>query len=111
LLAIAGAVIVLVTAAPVAYSNIPEVAWHVVGASTIAWIVITCVACAIAASMGTARVILGSQESPMPGIRMAVGSLAVGVANIVALSLFGPAVGIAAVLVGMSFAVASWRTR
>jgi len=92
LLAIAAATIVLVTAAPVAIVAPAP-------ASTIAWIAGTCVACALASSIGTARVILGAQASPSAPLRMAVGSLAVAVATIVALTLFGAVGGVAAILV------------
>ncbi|GEM_PF-3314884 len=109
LLAIAGTVIVLVAVAPARYTNIPAVAWYSPSVSTFAWIAITCVAWALASAMGTARVILGAQTSPNAAIRMAVGSLAVGVATIAGLQLFGAAAGSAALLVAMLFAVMSWR--
>lgn len=111
LLAIAGAVIVLVTAASARYTNIPAVAWYSLDASTVGWIAITCIGCAIASAMATTRVILGAQSSPNAAIRIAIGSLAVGVATIAALQLFGAGVGIVALLVGMLFAVTSWRVR
>jgi hypothetical protein len=56
-------------------------------------------------------VILGAQHSSTAAIRMAIGSLAVAVATIAALGLFGAVAGVAAVLVGMSFALATWRAR
>lgn len=111
LLAIAATLTVLATAAPVAYTNIPEIARSSLRASTVGWVAMTCIACAIASSIGTTRVILGAQTSPSPALRMAVGSLAVAVAIIAALSLFGALAGFVAVLVAMMFALAPRRAR
>jgi hypothetical protein len=60
LLATAAASVVLVTAAPVAHTNIPEVAFAEVEPSTIVWIALTCLACAIASGIGAARIVLGA---------------------------------------------------
>lgn len=105
LLAIAGASIVLLTAAPVAYANLPELV-ATAAPSTIAWIALTCIACAIASAIGTARVILGAQTSPTAGLRMAVGSLLVAVATIASITMLGALVGAFAMIVVASFALA-----
>lgn len=105
LLAIAGCILVLVTSTPVHFANLPEVVAPS-SPSTIAWIAGTCLACAIASSIGTARVVLGAQTSPSPAIRMAVGSLAIAVATIASLTLLGALAGAAAIIVVASFALA-----
>jgi hypothetical protein len=108
LLAIVGCAIVLVTAAPVAYANIPEMIASS-SASTITWIAGTCIACALASSIGTSRVILGAQDSPTAAVRMAVGSLIVAVATIASLTLLGALAGATAIFLVASFALGARR--
>jgi hypothetical protein len=62
LLAVAGTTIVLVTTAPVAHTNIPEVAFTQLQPSTLAWITVTCVACAVASAIGAARVVIDASH-------------------------------------------------
>ena len=106
ILASAGATIVLATRAPIEHTNIPEIAFTEVQPATIVWIVLVCIACALASAIGTAAVILGAQASPNAALRMALGALAVAVATIAGLSLFGAVGGAAAILVATGLALA-----
>lgn len=102
--ALAAATLVLVTMAPVAHANAPS-AIEPASPSTIVWIATTCTTCALASSLGAARVILGAQHSPNARIHMAIGSLGVAVATIAALTLLGALAGALAIIVVTGFAL------
>lgn len=99
-LAIAGAALVLGSAASGSATL-----------SSIVWIAGTCLACALGSASGTARVILGAVRSPSAAVRMAVGSLAVGVATIASLTLFGAALGALAFVGAASFSLSRVEER